>query len=68
MLIDENEDDLARSVKRQAFDAVELSSVVVFVVDIKQGVVNGDRDIADILHYSDGRFHTPRLYHNHARL
>jgi len=50
--IDENEDDLARSVKRQAFDAVELSSVVVFVVDIKQGVVNGDRDIADILRKS----------------
>lgn len=51
--IDESEDDISRSVKRQALDAVELASVVLFVTDIKQGVLPGDRDIAEVLRKSN---------------
>ena len=51
--IDESEDDISRSVKRQAMDAVELSNVVIFVVDIKQGVMPGDADIAEVLRKSN---------------
>lgn len=51
--IDESEDDISRSVKRQAMDAVELSSVVIFVVDIKQGILPGDADIAEVLRKSN---------------
>lgn len=47
--IDDGADDISRSVKRQALDAAELASVVIFVTDIKQGVLPGDTDIADIL-------------------
>lgn len=47
--IDESADDISRSVKRQALDAVELASVVIFVTDVKQGVMPGDTDIAEIL-------------------
>lgn len=50
--IDESDDDIARSVKRQALDAVEIASVVVFVTDIKQGVLAGDADIAEVLRKS----------------
>lgn len=50
--IDENDDALSTSVKRQAYDAVELASVVIFVTDIKQGVLSGDRDIAEVLRKS----------------
>lgn len=51
--IDDGDDELARSVRRQAIDAAELASVVIFVTDIKQGVLAGDNDIADILRKSD---------------
>lgn len=51
--IDDADDDIARSVKRQAMDAVELSSAVVFVADIKQGVLPGDADIAEVLRKSN---------------
>lgn len=50
--IDESGDDIARSVKRQAMDAVEIASVVVFVTDIKQGMLAGDGDIAEVLRKS----------------
>ncbi len=50
--IDESDDDIARSVKRQAMDAVEIASVVVFVTDIKQGMLAGDGDIAEVLRKS----------------
>ncbi|MCH5165476.1 MAG: ribosome biogenesis GTPase Der [Clostridiales bacterium] len=50
--IDEKDDDISISVKRQALDAVELCSVVVFVTDVKQGVLSGDDDIADVLRKS----------------
>lgn len=51
--IDESDDSISRSVKRQALDAAELASVVIFVVDLKQGVMPGDYDIADVLRKSD---------------
>lgn len=47
--IDDGVDDISRSVKRQALEAAELASVVIFVTDIKQGVLPGDSDIADVL-------------------
>lgn len=50
--IDESDDDISRSVKSQAFDAVEIASVVVFLTDIKQGVLAGDSDIAEVLRKS----------------
>lgn len=50
--IDDADDDITRSVKSQALDAVELSDVVLFVVDVKMGVLSGDHDIADILRRS----------------
>ena len=50
--IDDGDDDISRSVKRQAFDAVELCDAVVFVTDLKQGVLSGDREIAEILRKS----------------
>ncbi|MDE6200796.1 MAG: ribosome biogenesis GTPase Der [Clostridiales bacterium] len=50
--IDESDDDISRSVKRQAMDAVEIASVVVFVTDIKQGMLAGDGDIAEVLRKS----------------
>ncbi len=51
--IDESDDDISRSVKRQAMDAVELASVVIFVTDIKQGILPGDADIAEVLRKSN---------------
>ncbi len=50
--IDDGTDDITRSVKRQAFDAVELCDVVLFMTDVKQGVLSGDAEIADILRKS----------------
>ena len=50
--IDESDDDISRSVKRQAFDAVEIASVVLFLTDAKQGVLAGDSDIAEVLRKS----------------
>ena len=50
--IDESDDDISRSVKSQALDAVELASVVIFLTDIKQGVLAGDSDIAEVLRKS----------------
>ena len=47
--IDDGQDDITLSVKRQAYDAVELSDVVVFLTDLKQGVLSGDTDIAEVL-------------------
>ncbi|MCH5351788.1 MAG: ribosome biogenesis GTPase Der [Clostridiales bacterium] len=47
--IDDRLDDITLSVKRQAYDAVELSDVVVFLTDLKQGVLSGDNDISDVL-------------------
>ena len=51
--IDDAEDDITVSVKRQAYDAVELSDVVVFLTDLKQGVLSGDSDIAEVLRRSN---------------
>ncbi|MBD5132167.1 MAG: ribosome biogenesis GTPase Der [Clostridiales bacterium] len=51
--IDDSDDGISRSVKRQALDAVELSSVVIFVTDIKQGVLSGDAEIAEVLRKSN---------------
>ncbi len=50
--IDDKTDDISASVKRQALDAVELASVVIFVTDVKQGVLSGDAEIADVLRRS----------------
>lgn len=51
--IDDSDDEISRSVKRQAQGAVELASVVLFVVDAKQGVLSGDYEIAEILRHSN---------------
>ena len=50
--IDDGEDGISVSVKRQALDAVELSDVVIFLTDVKQGVLSGDREIAEVLRKS----------------
>lgn len=50
--MDDGTDDLSKSIKRQALDAVECSDSVVFVVDAKQGVMPYDREIAEILRRS----------------
>ena len=50
--IDESDDDISRSVKRQALDAVEIASVVLFVTDAKQGVLAGDMEISEVLRKS----------------
>ncbi len=50
--IDDGADDITVSVKRQAYDAVSLCDAVVFLTDLKQGVVSGDRDIAEVLRRS----------------
>jgi len=50
--IDDSSDDISLSVKRQAADAVELSDVVIFVTDVKQGVLPGDYEIAEVLRKS----------------
>lgn len=50
--IDDGDDDITRSVKRQALDAVELSDVIVFLTDNKQGVLSGDGEIAELLRRS----------------
>ena len=51
--IDDGDDDITRSVKRQAIDAVELCDVVLFITDVKQGVLSGDREIAETLRRSN---------------
>lgn len=51
--IDDASDDISMSVKRQALDAVELSDVVIFMTDVKQGVLSGDREIAEVLRKSN---------------
>lgn len=51
--IDDGDDDITRSVKRQAIDAVELCDVVLLVTDVKQGVLSGDREIAETLRRSN---------------
>ncbi len=53
--IDDEADDISRKVKRQALDAVELCDAVVFITDLKQGVMPHDREIADILRRSNKR-------------
>ena len=50
--IDDGDDDITRSVKRQAYEAVDIASVVIFVVDVKQGVISGDIEIAEVLRKS----------------
>lgn len=50
--IDDSVDDISLSVKRQALDAVELCDVVIFLTDVKQGVLSGDGDIAEVLRKS----------------
>ncbi len=50
--IDDGEDDITKSVKRQALDAVGLSDVVIFLTDLKQGVMPFDSEIAEILRRS----------------
>ncbi len=51
--IDDGTDDITLSVKRQAYDAVEICDVVIFLTDMKQGVLSGDTDIADVLRRSN---------------
>ena len=51
--IDDGDDDITRSVKRQAIDAVELCDVVLLITDVKQGVLSGDREIAETLRRSN---------------
>lgn len=50
--IDDGEDDIRQSVKRQALDAVELCDVVVFLTDLKQGVMPFDNEIGELLRRS----------------
>lgn len=50
--IDDGTDSISVSVKRQAMDAVELSDVVIFLTDVKQGVLPSDREIAEVLRKS----------------
>ncbi len=51
--IDDGADDISRSVKRQAFDAVGACDAVIFVTDAKQGVMPFDREIAETLRRSN---------------
>lgn len=50
--IDESADDISLAVKRGALEAAELADAVIFVTDIKSGILAGDREIADILRKS----------------
>ncbi len=41
--------DFVNEIRTQAMIAIEEADVVVFVVDSKEGVTSGDRDVADVL-------------------
>lgn len=51
--IDESKDSIAVSVKKQAYGAVELSDIVIFLVDGITGAVAQDDEIANILRRSN---------------
>jgi GTP-binding protein len=48
----ESSRDFAREIRQQAQVAIEEADVVVFLVDVKDGVTAADRDVADILRRS----------------
>ncbi len=50
--MDDGTDDISRSVKRQAIDAVECCDAVILLTDAKQGVMPYDREIAEIIRRS----------------
>ena len=50
--IDDGEDDIMRSVREQAYEAVRLSDAVIFLTDVKQGVLPSDGEIAEVLRRS----------------
>lgn len=50
--IDNGDDDISRSIKKQAFDALQICNAVIFVVDAKQGVMPFDMEIAEKLRRS----------------
>lgn len=50
--IDDANDDITANVRRQAYAAVELCDVVIFITDGKSGLTAVDRDVADYLRRS----------------
>ena len=50
--IDDVDDDIMRSVREQAYEAVRLSDAVIFLTDVKQGVLPSDGEIAEVLRRS----------------
>lgn len=50
--IDDGDDDIMRSVREQAYEAVRLSDAVIFLTDVKQGVLPSDGEIAEVLRRS----------------
>ncbi len=50
--IDDGDDDITRSVRRQAYEAVDIADVVIFVADVKQGVLPNDMEISEVLRKS----------------
>lgn len=51
--IEDGNDDITTSIRKQAHEAVELCDVVVFLTDMKQGVLASDREIASVLRRSN---------------
>lgn len=51
--IEDGNDDITASVRKQAHEAVELCDVVIFLTDVKQGVLASDREIASVLRRSN---------------
>lgn len=47
--LDKNQDVISQEIRNQAEIAIELADVVVFVVDLKTGLVSSDYDICNIL-------------------
>src|SRR5512135_6219 len=45
--------DFAREIRQQAEIAMEEADVIVFLVDAKEGITAGDRDVAELLRRSD---------------
>ena len=51
----ETKNQMLRNMREQAEMAIEMADVVMFVVDVKQGVVDADYKVADMLRRADKR-------------
>ncbi len=45
----ESQDELLMQMRRQVEVAIDTANVIIFIVDVKEGMTNSDRDVADIL-------------------